>query len=172
MVKDLHKIWGHQWLNPKVRVTKSPVFGYAPFAVKDIAKHEIIRITGGIVIPKKDIKKYERLMGFAAEIQITEDFFLGPAKAEERKVRGMFNHSCDPNVGFLDSITIIAIRKIKAGEELVMDYATFGGAFDTFNCNCGSENCRKTITENDWKLPELQAKYGKYFSPYLKRRFV
>jgi len=37
-------------------------------------------------------------------------------------------------------------------------------------CKCGSRNCRKQITENDWRLPELRRKYNGYFSQYLQEK--
>ena len=65
----------------------------------------------------------------------------------------------------------MALREIKAGEELMFDYAmTDGGPYDEFECYCGSSNCRKKITGADWKLPELWDIYEGYFSPYLARR--
>jgi hypothetical protein len=35
---------------------------------------------------------------------------------------------------------------------------------------CGSPNCRGLITEEDWKIPELQKKYDGYFSWYLQEK--
>ena len=172
IMEDLHKIWKHRWLTPKAKCFKSNIFGWAPFVIKDIKKGEIIRITGGIVIPKKEIKKYRKMMDFAADIQIDDNFFLGPSDVKEREDTGLFNHSCNPNVGFLDSIRIIAIRNIKAGEELTMDYACFGGSFKRFKCNCDYKKCRKIIRPTDWKIPEIQKKYGEYFSPYLKKKII
>jgi len=172
-MEDLHKLWKHRWLTPKAKVSKSTIFAFGIFAVSDIANGEIIRITGGIIVPKNDIEKYhEKMDGVEVEIQIDNDFFLAPSKKDEAKETGLFNHSCGPNVGFLDTIKVIAIRDIKSGEELTMDYAFFGGAFKTFKCKCASVNCRKVITPDDWKNPELQKKYGEYFSPYLKKKFA
>ena len=37
-------------------------------------------------------------------------------------------------------------------------------------CKCGSSNCRKRITEEDWKIPELREKYNGYFSQYLQEK--
>jgi SET domain-containing protein len=169
-MEDLHKFWKHRWLTPKARVFKSKIFGYGPHAIQNIKKGELIRVTGGIIIPKKDIKKYHKKMGFAAEVQVDDNFFIAPSDDKERKDTGLFNHSCDPNVGFLDSIRIIAIRNVKKGEELCLDYAFFGGAFEPFKCKCGSVNCRKIIKPDDWKITEIQRKYGQYFSPYLKKK--
>jgi hypothetical protein len=42
--------------------------------------------------------------------------------------------------------------------------------YDEFECHCGTDHCRKMITGNDWKLPELQRRYKGFFSPYLQRR--
>jgi len=171
-MEDLHLHWKHRWLTPKAKVFKSKIFGYAPHAIQNIDKGELIRVTGGIVIPKKDIKKYQEKIGFSAEIQVDDNFFLAPSDDNERKDTGLFNHSCNPSVGFLDSIRIIAIRNIKSGEELCLDYAFYGGAFEPFECRCDSKNCRKIITIDDWKIKEIQEKYGEYFSPYLKKKIT
>jgi hypothetical protein len=42
--------------------------------------------------------------------------------------------------------------------------------YDEFNCGCGTALCRGQVTGNDWQLPELQARYEGFFSPYLQRR--
>jgi len=83
----------------------------------------------------------------------------------------LFNHSCDPNCGFLDGIKLVAIRDINPNEELVIEYVTTESSFESFDCNCGSDNCRKVITATDWENPKLQERLGEYFAPYLKKRF-
>jgi uncharacterized protein len=82
------------------------------------------------------------------------------------------NHSCEPNVGFAGNIVLVAMRDVAAGEELTTDYALFDDADDPMACNCGTPSCRGTISGRDWQLPELQRKYGSYFSTYLYRRFA
>jgi hypothetical protein len=37
-------------------------------------------------------------------------------------------------------------------------------------CVCGSEKCRRKITEEDWRLPELRRRYKGYFSQYLQEK--
>ena len=78
------------------------------------------------------------------------------------------NHSCDPNCGMHGEITFVAIRDIEAGEELTVDYAFIDNEDYSFECHCGSENCRHTVTGFDWKIKELQDKYYPYFAQYLK----
>jgi SET domain-containing protein len=58
------------------------------------------------------------------------------------------NHSCDPNCEteeIEDKVWIIAIRNIRAGEELTYDYNLYDGDDDEALCNCGATDCRKTM---------------------------
>ena len=47
-----------------------------------------------------------------------------------------------------------------------------GSDYDEFACQCGAVECRGTVTGRDWMLPEIQAKYHGWFSPYLARRIA
>jgi uncharacterized protein len=58
------------------------------------------------------------------------------------------NHSCDPNCETEEiegRVWIMAIRNIKAGEELTYDYFLYDGDDDEARCNCGSPHCRKSM---------------------------
>ncbi len=171
-MKDLHSVWSHRWLTAKAHVKKSPIYEQGIFAKKLIRKGEVIRIMGGIIVPKADLKKYTDQIRFYAEniaLDISDDFFIAPAH-EDLKKPATINHSCEPNTGFRDPITFIAIKNIPAGEEIVFDYAFSQTLFTPFNCNCKSKNCRRIITPADWKIKKLQKTYGEYFSPYLKTK--
>ena len=80
------------------------------------------------------------------------------------------NHSCEPNVGFAGNIVLVAMRDISTGEELTTDYALFDDYDGAMECQCGTPSCRGTISGRDWQRPELQRKYGRYFSWYLLHR--
>jgi len=57
------------------------------------------------------------------------------------------NHSCDPNCEteeIAGRIWIVAIRDIKAGEELSYDYMLYDGEGDA-PCQCGAKRCRGTL---------------------------
>ncbi len=169
-MSDLHKRWPHRWLTPKAVPGKSPLHGEGVFVIKNIKKGEPINVFGGIAVPISEIKKYRKFNGHAG-VQVSDDFFIVPSDRNELKLKGIFNHSCEPNVGFNSSVTMIAIRDIQQGEELVMNYAFMETYFNPFNCNCGSSVCRKVIDSNTWKDAEFKRKYGKYYSPYLKDKF-
>lgn len=53
------------------------------------------------------------------------------------------NHSCDGNTEVRDFCDV-AIRRIEIGDEITSDYGTDGAAV-SFECQCGSKNCRGTI---------------------------
>jgi hypothetical protein len=168
-MKDIHSIWGHRWLTPKAYVAKSRIEGFGIFAKHNIQKGEIVRVAGGVIIPKSDIKKYAKIILDGAEMQVDNNFYLGPV-TNDPKERRLLNHSCNPNVGFLDSIRLVAIRNIKVGEELTVEYATCYTHYPSFKCRCGTKSCRKVIKQTDWKNKEIQSKYLKYFTPYLKEK--
>ena len=58
------------------------------------------------------------------------------------------NHSCDPNCETGEvrgKVWVKALRDIAAGEELTYDYNLYDGDDDEALCNCGAENCRKSM---------------------------
>ncbi len=167
---DLHGIWPHRWITPKAKSSGSYVDGLGLIAIKGIQKGEPVGVLGGIIVPKKEIVQYWKKMGHVG-IQVDDDFFIVPTTRKELEQTGVFNHSCSPNCGFSNSITIVAIKNIEKGKELTFDYAFCESFMKGFKCNCGSAKCRNTITPTDWKNPGLQKKYGSYYSPYLKSKF-
>ena len=80
------------------------------------------------------------------------------------------NHSCEPNLGVRGQIVFVAMRDIAAGEELTHDWAMTDNDNSSTDCRCGAQNCRGTISGQDWQRPELQARYAGYFSEYLAEK--
>ncbi|HEU5265279.1 MAG TPA: SET domain-containing protein [Jatrophihabitans sp.] len=81
------------------------------------------------------------------------------------------NHSCDPNLSWLDDHTLIAGRGIAAEEELTVDYATWLADPDfVLYCHCETYRCRQVIEGHDWRIPQLQTRYAGWFTPELQRR--
>jgi uncharacterized protein len=93
-------------------------------------------------------------------------------EAEYEPVMLFINLSCDPNVGFAGNTVLVAMRAIDLGEKLTTDYALFDDHDEVVDCQCRTPSCRGTISGRDWQRPDLQAKYGTYFSSYLLRRLA
>jgi len=158
------------YLSPKATVQQSPIHGRGLFAVTPIAKAEIICVKGGYIFNRQTLDALPDWYR-AAEIQIAEDLFIGPLHEQEREGSMIFsNHSCEPNIGVQGQIVFVALRDIAAGEELTHDWATTDDDAYQLECRCGAASCRKTITGQDWRRTDLQAKYAGYFSWYLAEK--
>jgi hypothetical protein len=81
------------------------------------------------------------------------------------------NHSCNLNTRLSGQTALIALPDIALNEKVCYDYAMNDRSlYDELECACGASNCRRWISGNDWKKPELWDRYAGYCSPYLQRR--
>ncbi|MBM4438977.1 MAG: SET domain-containing protein-lysine N-methyltransferase [Candidatus Rokubacteria bacterium] len=156
--------------SPRTEVRASPIQGRGLFARTAIARGEIVAVKGGYVLDAAAWRALEPTLG-PAEIQLTEDLVIAPARGDEREGAMLFiNHSCEPNTAIQGQIVFVAMRDVAAGEELTHDWATADDGDYTLACRCGRPSCRGTVTGKDWMRPELQAKYAGWFCWFLQRR--
>jgi hypothetical protein len=157
--------------SPKTEVRESKIHGRGLFAIADIAKDEIVAVKGGHIVDRKTSREKITLLLGRVEIQIDDDLFIAPVTDEERELSMLYsNHSCDANLGMRGEITFVAMRDIRAGEELTHDWATTDDDDYSVGCKCGAPNCRKILTGKDWRRSELQQRYAGYFSAYLAEK--
>ena len=154
--------------SPKTVIRKSLIEGKGLFARRAIRKGEIVAIKGGHVYDERGLAKIKSKIA-ASYVQIADGFYIGAATAAEVKKNKIFiNHSCRPNVGIRGQIICVALRDIRAGEELTYDWAMEENAPDSTPCRCGAPNCRGLLTGRDWMRRDLQRRYKGYFSSYLE----
>jgi len=161
------------YISPKARKgSPSTIEGRGLVAVAPIARDELVAIKGGHIVDTATLRSLpERLAN--SDVQIADGFHLVALEdAEYEPVMLFINHSCEANVGFAGNIVLVAMRDIAAGEELTTDYALFDDYDSEMRCRCGTPSCRGTIGGRDWQRPELQRRYGPYFSWYLQRRLA
>jgi hypothetical protein len=159
------------YITPKARKgVASGIQGRGLAAVAPIAAGELVAIKGGHIVTAAALQSLpEHLQN--SEIQIAGGFHLvALEEAEYEPVMLFINHSCESNVGFAGNIVLVAMCDVRAGEELTTDYALFDDHGQAMECRCGTPSCRGTVTGRDWQRPELQRKYGSYFSSYLLPR--
>jgi SET domain-containing protein len=155
------------YISPKAAVRESRIHGRGLFAVEAIAAGEVVCVKGGYIFDRDALRSMPGWFR-AAEIQVAEDLFIGPVEEGEREGCMIYsNHSCDPNVGVRGQIVFVAMRDIGPGEELTHDWATTDDDDYELECNCGSPDCRRVLTGQDWRRVDLQEKYRGYFSSYL-----
>ena len=156
--------------SPKTVVLDSPIHGRGLFARERIDAGEIVAIKGGWVFDAATLVAVEKTLG-SVEIPVADGFSIGPLAEHEREGAMLFtNHSCAPNIGVQGQIVFVAMRDIRAGEELTHDWATTDDDDYEIACNCGAPGCRGTITGQDWRRKDLQERYHGYFSWYLQRK--
>ncbi len=158
------------YFSPKTEKRGSDVEGRGLFASESISKGDIVVVKGGYVMTKDQRDQVERRLG-PAEIQVTDDLFIGPTTPKEREGGMMhLNHSCEPNLGVAGQIVFVALRDIVKDEELTFDYAMTDDEPYEMRCNCGATNCRGVVTGRDWMKKEVQQQYDGYFSWFIQRR--
>ena len=159
---------GHSWLRPQLEMRDAGT-GKGVFAKSSFAKGELLAIFGGHVMPIQEEPVFPDGLSDLA-MQIHDGFVLGTKFYEDLEDADRFNHSCNPNAGFHGQIFLVAMREIEPDEQICFDYGMAITCEYRMECQCGSPCCRKIITGNDWKLPELQVRYEGFFQWYLKEK--
>ena len=155
-------------ISPKVEKRNNALNNIGYFAIEDLKKGETIFIRGGHLLTKNELFSSSVINSY---FPISDEYFLAArSEDEEENIKLYINHSCNPNCGIKGEITFVAMRDIKNGEEITIDYAFIDNEDYSFKCTCGAPNCRKIITGQDWKIKELQDKYYEYFAQYLKEK--
>jgi SET domain-containing protein len=163
----------HSVITDKCMPGRSKMDGMGLFAKKTINKGELIAIWGGVIYSKKDIqkmsKKYPNMVSHP--FGVYKGYYMGPLKPNDPLDDAeKFNHSCDANAGVRGQIIVVAIRKIKRGEEICFNYETveIDESCLGFECHCESKNCRKFIDGSAWKNLDFRKKYQGFFSIYIQ----
>ena len=131
-------------------------------AGEDIKKGELIRYIKGDVKFKINKGKKDSLSN-PNWVGIGENQWIDPEKPYK-----FLNHSCNPSAGVKGKVSMYAIRDIKEGEEITIDYSTIeADQLWEMPCSCGANNCRKIVKSIQY-LPE---NYFKKYLPFVPRYF-
>ncbi len=108
-----------------VKVAKSGIAGKGAFALQPIPARKKIGDLGGVIITMREARKLitEKLINL---VELDDDLALN-ASANPNDMK-YINHSCDPNTYLRvlkNRVEFYALRRIRKGEELTADYATY-----------------------------------------------
>ena len=161
-------------MNPKLEVRADTIGGKGTFARENIKKGERLLVMGGYITEIKDELNLPEEFNDNG-LQITEDLVLSIRDRYHLGGINFFNHSCNPNAGLNGQIFLVAMKDINTDNEIVFDYAmtlcrSKNAPDYSMPCRCGFTDCRGIITDEDWKIPELQKKYEGYFQYYLQEK--
>jgi D-alanine-D-alanine ligase len=156
----------HQRSQKAYTMKGNSIAGYGIYANRDIREGEILFKGEGKsqrIITKRYVDKHwdadQRRQFRRYAYPVSQELFIlwdeDPAEWAPQ------NHSCDPNTAF-DGLNVLALKNIKAGDELTLDYAQFlDENMEPFQCRCNSSACRGTISginNNSLTIRELAAK--------------
>lgn len=160
------------WVSPKLTSGKSKIHGEGVFAKEEIGKGEKLMEFGGEKVSRdKVFSGYYR----SRSIWIVGDhtYLALPITDTEESLDEHLNHSCDANSWLEDEVTLIAKQDIEPGEEITLDQGTWNFEYNDYTdnqetCHCEADSCRHVLTENDWKLAEVQEQYKDHFHPMVQ----
>jgi uncharacterized protein len=129
---------------PGLRVVRSSIDGYGVIATRDFAEGEVIAEVDGVSWHESEPvdDRYSLLMGDGMFFDMVDQ-------------TRWINHSCDPNAEVETGTDaergpwaqIVALRPVRAGEEINYDYAFAVEVAEP--CRCGTANCRGFIVDID-----------------------
>ena len=156
------------WLDPRVAVAPSSTEGRGLFATAPIAEGEVVMVLCGRVVTDEELQA----LGLVKYSSLAIGEHLNLLIADDSPVT-FGNHSCDANLWMADAVTLVARRPIGPGEEITIDYALHTAGLPwRMVSHCGSPACRGVVTNDDWKRPDVQARYAGHFSPFLNARIA
>lgn len=153
--------------NPKVTIRWTNKYGRTLFAEEDIQKNEIITAFDGTVYEADKASDLPNNLP-----QLIRDHAIQFEKNKWRESLGvaqLVTHSCNPNCGIKDKVKIVAIRKIKKGEEISFDYDMSENSDWKMRCKCGNKSCRRLIRGYRYLPGSTRRRYKGYISQYLEK---
>lgn len=116
--------------------------GRGAFATHAFRRGQVIGVMQGRILPEGRVLVQHRQKHLVhIEQAYTDPLQIGPKRYMALAKPWLYlNHSCDPNVGIRGVATLFALRSIKPGDELTLDYSTTMD--ELFICRCGAKNCR------------------------------
>jgi len=148
--------------SPYIVVRRSKIHNKGVFAKKDVRKNTKIleyvgeKITSAESERRSDITfekaKKTKSKGAIYTFELTKKYDIdGDVPYNTAK---WINHSCDPNCDVeitKGHIWIVALRKIKKGEEFSYNYGFDVDDYADYPCKCGASKCvGYIIDEDDW----------------------
>jgi hypothetical protein len=156
------------WIDPRIEVRASPLHGRGMFAKESFGSGEVAVIWGGTVFGEAEVRAGKAKGGTLTLVE--EGVYLGDPTGTEAGADCHLNHCCDSNLWLRDAVTLVTRDVVEEDEELTLDYALWetDPAWVLASCRCGSPVCRGTVSGQDWRLAELQARYMDHFSPVIQ----
>lgn len=169
---DWLKEIGPKWHDAALVPRPSRIDGTGLFAARDFRAGEIIIRWGGVLVRYEDYDEGRHVA--RATTAYDDQHYLTSLVGSPPTDDEFINHSCDANTYLLDEVTVATRRGIAKDEEVTTDFAQWADQDYTYtdNCACGAHSCRRLVTGRDWKIAEVQQRYGLHFLPFINEKIL
>lgn len=160
------------WFLGTPLIQTSQIQGVGTFSNQEIAIGQTVMRLGGNLFQSRDRSNFDVVLK-GTTVGVSESTVLAKPARGHRDASDSLNHSCTPNLGMIDAVTLVAIEPIAAGEELTCDYAYWETETDYVmrrSCNCNSVSCRGTVSGDDWRIEALRDNLLRWASPFIRER--
>ncbi len=149
-----------------IYIATSKIEGMGVILGEDAKKGDLIRYIKGDLKFKVNKSKKDALDN-PDWIGIEKNVWIDPEKPYK-----FLNHSCNPSAGIKGKVSLHALRNLKEGEEITIDYSTIeADQLWELNCACGEKECRKKISSIYSLPPQTFKKYLPFVPNYFKNLY-
>jgi SET domain-containing protein len=141
-------------INPDIDIKESRIQGKGLFTKVPINKGTVIWISKGQKATEEKIYTPEEFKVFQKwcidngkewdSVSLPDGTISAAVADRDNHPENYGNHSCEPNM----DKNHVALRDIKAGEELTIDYAQFSDKSWSMNCSCNAKSCKGIVGGN------------------------
>lgn len=149
----------------KIGAKESQIHGMGLFTERAVARGKFVAyIKGKISTVNRDLLSTPQEAQMHPDwVGISMSYWIDPAIPFK-----YINHSCDPSCGIRGRVELHALRDLKRGDEVTIDYSTVEvNPYWQMKCRCGAKNCRKIIRS----LEFLPVKSFKKYYPFIPTVF-
>ncbi len=153
----------------ELEVKKSKIQGHGCFLTGPIKKGHIISFLKGKTHRKQN-KDLKDALDNSYWVGVAKDEWIDPVPPYR-----YMNHSCNPSAGIKGKITIVALRDLKAGDELTLDYSSIEGDprwHLESKCRCGERGCRGVIGSVQSLPRKTFERYLPFVPTYFKEMYI
>ncbi len=153
----------------KLSIQKSGIDGKGLFVLEDVKKDEFIHYIEGKRVRKIPLNKLDGQGEMRNWYGVGKSIWIDP----EGTNFDFLNHSCDPNAAIKGTKSLVALRDIKIGEELTIDYSiTDPDPLWEMPCLCGADNCRKLIRSIEHLPSDVFKKHFPNIPRYFQKVYI
>ena len=149
----------------KIYVAQTKNKGKGLFAKLNIKKDDVLFVVKGRMVQDDNYYPGDYYKSGPRWLALEKYTWLVPLRTN---LWWFINHSCKPNAGLRGKATVVAMKNIKKGEEITIDYSiTEEDPYWKMDCNCGEKNCRKVIKGIKYLPHNFFIKYKLYIPKFL-----